>query len=151
MSAVVMGVWCLIHLTHLLLLNRGSGAPDRRGTMVTSINIFLNWVLHGQSHKICIHCILNTVPVDGDARHIQCYQIWEGSTLYKGEASTTRERLYGHLGIEYLSRLDASFCNSYTDLVANKIILCSTKSVSAKFFLYHLHIHCLKATIPYTP
>jgi len=67
------------------------------------------------------------------------------------EAPIEGERLHRLLGFEDLSRFDASFCNSDTDLVGNKRSLCSTRSVSAEFFLYHLHIGCLKETIPHTP
>ena len=69
----------------------------------------------------------------------------------RGEAPPVRERWYRLFGFKDLSRFDASICNSDTGLVTNKILRCSTKSVSAEFFLYHLHIGCLKATIPYTP
>jgi len=63
--------------------------------MVTPINIWRIThssikCLHG--HKICIRYILTIVPVDGDAQHLQGYQIWEGFTLHK-ERSTVLERL----------------------------------------------------------
>ena len=57
-----------------------------------------------------------------------------------------RQRLHRLLGFEDPSRFDASFCSSDTDLVGNKRFLCSTKSSCN-----HLHIGCLKATIPHPP
>ena len=80
------------------------------------------------------------VPVDGNAQHLQGYKYGKVLPNLMREAPPVRERLHGHLGFQDLSRLDASFCNSHMDLVGNKRFQCLTKSVSAEFFLYHLHI-----------
>jgi len=87
------------------------------------------------------------VPVDRGAHHLQGHQTGKGFTLLKGRNTHSQTAIARTFGLWRALQT----CNSDTDLVGNERFLCSTKPVSAEFFLYHLPSSCLKATIPITP